>query len=235
MSYDSLIAWIVISIIAVALPGPDFVYITSVSLKRRSYGIFGGIGIQLGISWHLLLTYLGAIAFFTRYPIVFRGIQLLGALFLIYLALNILRGALRELKHLRNLKNNGESADLTMYNLSKQELVSNFDCFKKGALVNLLNPKAFIFIVSTLPQFLHAQGSFSLGEQFLVLSVTHIIVGLMWWICLALMVNYLANRFATPSFRAKLEIVSGIIILALALVLLSRIFVVLYTGDTSLV
>ncbi|RIY32664.1 hypothetical protein CJP74_04045 [Psittacicella melopsittaci] len=233
MSYEILVAWIVISIVAIALPGPDFVYITSVSLRKRSYGFFGGLGIQVGISFHLLLTYIGAMTFFTRYPLVFRGIQILGALFLIYLACKILLGAIQELKYLRTLKNQGDQADPSLYKLSRKEQVSNADCFKKGFLVNILNPKALVFIVSTLPQFLSTKASFSFSEQFIILALTHIALGILWWSFLALTVNYLSRRFATPSFRAKLEFVSGLIILLLALALLVRVVSVIISGDYS--
>lgn len=236
MSYEVLVTWMVLSMVAIALPGPDFVYITSVSLRKRSYGIWGGIGVQLGITVHLILTYVGAMVFFTRHPLAFRGIQFLGALFLVYLSVKIILEAVRELKHLRTLKNHGEDADTSIYKLNKKEQISNFDCFKKGLFVNLLNPKAFVFIVSTLPQFLSTKASFTFTQQFMVLGSFHILFGVVWWVVLAAMVNFLSRRFATPSFRAKLELISGLIILFLAIALIIRIFVVLYSGDfTSIV
>ncbi|RIY31442.1 hypothetical protein CJP74_07305 [Psittacicella melopsittaci] len=223
MSFDILLAWTIFSGISLVLPGPDFVYITSVSLYKRSFGIFAGLGVQVGITFHFLLTYIGAVTFFSRYPLVFTSVQMFGGLFLLYLAYSILTSAWRELSYLRQLKNQGEQADAIFAQLSKKEQISNLDCFKKGFLVNILNIKAFLFIVGVVPQFIDARASFSIGEQFLVLTAIDVVLGIVWWTILALMVNYFSQKFATPSFRAKIEIFAGIIILCLALGLLARI------------
>ncbi|RIY33603.1 hypothetical protein CKF54_02470 [Psittacicella hinzii] len=235
MGFDIILAWSMFTFIAVVLPGPDFVYISSISLKKRSYGICAGIGVQTGIAVHVLLTYIGAITFFTTYPLVFRGVQILGAFFLIYLAVNILRSSITEYLHLKKLKNGGEDSDLSIYKLDKKEELSNWGCCTKGFLVNILNPKAFIFIVSTLPQFLRADIAMPIGEQFVILGALSVFIGLAWWFCLAVMVNFISKRFATPSFRVKVELFSGSVILVLAILLVIRVAYVLYIGDTSLV
>ncbi|MFC6276525.1 LysE family translocator [Psittacicella hinzii] len=237
MSYELLIAWIVISIVALALPGPDFVYITSVSLKERRYGIFGGLGIQLGICCHLFLTYIGAVTLFKNYPLLFKGIQALGAAFLIYLAVKIIAGSIGELRKIKAASKAAqlaaETPDADYYKLDKNEEISNMACFKRGFFVNILNPKALIFLFSSVSQFLRTDSSFSETTQFLILSVVHVALGIMWWTFLATAVNFLSRRFAIPSFRCKIEIGSGAIIFFIALALLIRVVYTIYTGDNS--
>lgn len=236
MSYEGLITWIIISIVALALPGPDFVYITSVSLRKRIYGVYGGLGIQFGICFHLLFTYIGAITLFERFQLVFRLIQIAGALFLIYLAWSILRGAFTELSKLKQLRKNGDVTDLN-YQLDNSEELSRWACFRRGFIVNILNPKCLIFMVSTLPQFLHVDpnSTISLSLQFSILSVIHILIGVFWWILLATMVNFLSQQFATPSFRCKIEIFSGVVLGLLAIALLVRVLYNIYTGVHGLI
>lgn len=138
MNY-SFLSFVMAVLIINLSPGPAMFYVMNQSLK---YGIKVGLkaaaGVEFGVFFYVLLTAFGLIFIFQQIPMLYKIIQYMGALYLIYLA------------YLSWPKRKSiESPNI----LSQNSTESARHAFSKGMLINLSNPKIGLFFVSLLPQF----------------------------------------------------------------------------------
>ena len=87
-----LIAVVTFTLLAVISPGPDFAMVTrnSLTLSRRA-GVLTALGIGLGVLVHLTYTLLGVGLLIEQSLWLFNAIKLVGAAYLIYLGVTMLR------------------------------------------------------------------------------------------------------------------------------------------------
>lgn len=117
-------------------PGPAMMFVLQ---QSQRYGLRAGLlatlGVELGVLIYVFLTALGVSAVFERYPSVYFLIQIIGALYLLYLAY--------------------QSWPRSSDNIDSPQSLGN-GAFLKGLFINLTNPKIVIFFLSLLPQFVSA-------------------------------------------------------------------------------
>jgi threonine/homoserine/homoserine lactone efflux protein len=146
--------------IALALsPGPDniFVLIQSIVYGKR-YGFATMAGLMSGCLVHTSLLAFGVSAVIKDNPIVFTGIKVFGACYLLYLAWRVFR------------------ADTTIaLNTADVEKKSLGSLFRQGFVMNVLNPKVTIFFLAFFPGFLFSN-ELSTVVQFYVLGLLFIFV-----------------------------------------------------------
>ena len=120
------------------LPGPDMLIVIRNSWR---YGRARGIATALGVA--TLMTSYSAVAVFfidsirERYMLAFRTLSCIGAIYLIYLAYKCFRNATTF--RFGNLQSEDE------------EVISIPKAYLLGALTNLLNPKAIVYVFSIMP------------------------------------------------------------------------------------
>lgn len=131
-----LIAVITITLLAIISPGPDFAMVTrnSLMLSRRA-GVLTALGIGLGVMVHVTYTLVGVGLLIQQSPWVFSTIKLVGAVYLMYLGVKMLRA-----------KPGSGSAE------SPVAPLSDLAALRTGFLTNALNPKTTLFIVSLFMQ-----------------------------------------------------------------------------------
>jgi RhtB (resistance to homoserine/threonine) family protein len=118
-------------------PGPDILYVLSRSMSGgRKVGLVSALGISLGEIVHTVLAVLGLAAILQASITAFLAMKWLGAAYLVYLGLRTWR------------ERNG--IVLQQWNPAKLWTV-----FRQGLLTNLFNPKAVLFYVTFLPQFVN--------------------------------------------------------------------------------
>lgn len=155
MNFEVLIAFIVSSSILTISPGPDILYVISQSfLKGKKAAIVTSIGLTTGLLFHTFFVVVGLSLLIRENENIFLFLKFIGALYFIYLAIMVF------LK--RNNKINFKSKEL-----------DNIDFFKKGLLMNLLNPKVSLFFIALFPGFVF-HDTLSAQIQFLIL-------GLIFW------------------------------------------------------
>lgn len=131
-----LIAVITITVLAVISPGPDFAMVTrnSLLLSRRA-GVLTALGIGMGCFVHVAYTLVGVGLLIQQSLWLFNAIKLVGAVYLVYLGVTMLRA-----------KPGGASAQRAVAPLSDAAAL------RVGFLTNVLNPKTTVFIVSLFMQ-----------------------------------------------------------------------------------
>lgn len=141
-------------------PGPNMAYCLSRTVcQGRLAGLVSLAGVLAAYGVHVMATALGLTAILLTSPSMFDAIKIAGAAFLLWLAWCVLRP--------------GAVATLVVRDL-RPAPASKLFCM--GFLVNLLNPKAVLFYLALLPQFLHPDRgalmvqTFQLGAVQVVMS-----------------------------------------------------------------
>jgi len=136
ISPSSLLLFVTGAAILLIIPGPAVLYIVSRSIGHgRLAGLVSAMGITVGTLVHACAAALGLSALLASSAVAFQFVKYLGAAYLIYLGIRVLRGGDSEMLQ--------PAAD-------KRGLKG---IFGQGVLVNLLNPKTALFFLAFLPQF----------------------------------------------------------------------------------
>lgn len=134
--YMALAAALFIFVIS---PGPGVFATVSRSLSHGTQaGLIITLGLVAGDLVYLSLAMLGLVALANLYPTVFLGLQLLGALWLIYLSYSL----------------STSMPELVVDNSTRQKKTkTNFSHFSAGLAISLTNPKVILFYLGVLPGF----------------------------------------------------------------------------------
>lgn len=130
-------AWqlIVATMVFLMLPGPGTFCVLTCTAQRGLRGGFTSLaGLMLGDAVLMLLAAIGVAALLQANPVLFKGLQYLGAAYLAYLGLRLLFAK-------------GESAAAAVP-------FSNLADFRRGFLVTIINPKAIVFYMAFFPLFI---------------------------------------------------------------------------------
>ena len=133
------VAWLLFIVASIALivtPGQDMILVMSRSIAQGSAaGVATAAGVSVGLVGHTLLATLGLGAILRTSEWLFLVLKLVGAAYLVYLGIQLLRADRHELV------------------LSQGALRSLWRLFFDGALSNVSNPKIAVFYFAFLPQF----------------------------------------------------------------------------------
>lgn len=132
----TILGFVSAALLLLIIPGPGFFYILARSLAQgRKAGFISVLGMSSGALIHVIAATIGLSAILATSATAFSVLKLLGAAYLIYLGLKVLRS--RE----------------SLENIEKVTPVSKFRLFTDGVLVSVLNPKIAVFFLAFLPQF----------------------------------------------------------------------------------
>jgi threonine/homoserine/homoserine lactone efflux protein len=135
-----LITYSIACFVLFITPGPDMsLFLAKTMSGGRKAGIASMVGAMTGCLVHTLLAALGISALLAASPTAFAVLKVVGALYLLWLALDAVR--------------NGSA--LSVKDGAKEE-VSLRRTFLMGVGINLTNPKIVLFFVTFLPQFVQA-------------------------------------------------------------------------------
>ena len=139
------------TIAIVLLPGPNSIYVLTVSTRcGLKFGYAGALGVFLGDALLMLLTALGAASVLQANPYVYAALRWSGAAYLSYLGIKLIIGAWCSLRTLSNHRTDKQSL-LTSLKPVTESSVNQV--FRKALVVSLLNPKAILFFLSFFVQF----------------------------------------------------------------------------------
>ena len=197
-----LISFIFSCFLLALSPGPDNLYLIAITSKSGKIAGFSFlIGLLAGCIVHTTLLAFGLNEFVIKYDLFFEIIKYSGVFYLIYLSYETYK---LEILNFHLKKNNDK--------------VSNY--FKRGVLMNLLNPKVFLFFTLFFPNFIYSEiysfklQIFSLGIIFIV--VTFIVFGL-----IILFSNLIYKKFSSNNrFKIFAKYFNIFVLLLIALLIL---------------
>ncbi|MEK4221419.1 LysE family translocator [Bacillus sp. FSL W8-0102] len=176
--------YLLTSLLLNVTPGTDTMYIISRSTSQgRKAGYYSVLGISTGAFIHTLLAAFGLSIILAKSIVLFTAIKLIGAAYLIYLGIRMLR---------QKSPMNFESSALQNMELKK--------IYMQGVLTNVTNPKVALFFISFLPQFIRPDNPYG-PVPFILLGISFIMTGTIWCFIIA----YFAS-FATKKLRENAKI-----------------------------
>ncbi|MCK8077746.1 LysE family translocator [Vibrio sp. 1CM2L] len=189
------------------LPGPDMLLIASSSMSYgRKVGVFASLGNATSGIILTVLAAMGVSALIAMSPIALKALHLLGGAYLLKMGWDCLRT---------------EQGDAP-------ELSDNFAAkayYQRALISNLLNPKALVFFVMFLPQFVSTNIEATSGEQMLVLGLLLNVLGLTFNFLLVALVGTIGKSLVeNAKFRTYQQKVMGGVFIVLAIWMLSSFF-----------
>jgi threonine/homoserine/homoserine lactone efflux protein len=185
----TLPAFLLASLVVVITPGMDAFLLLRTSLRagtraglRALAGVHTASAVQIG----LVASGLGVLL--AGYPALLQVLRWLGAAYLAFLALQIVRGLLRPRPQ------------------ESDEPVVVAHPFRQGFLSNLMNPKMLLFSLAFLPQFI---GSGDAVLQLGVLGVLFLALAACWEATIVLAAGRMSRRLQRPGVATTLDAVSA--------------------------
>src|ERR1051326_1944257 len=165
----TLIAFAVVSVTLIVLPGPANFFILGHGISQgRESVVRAVLGITTASAVRLLLTIAGLSAVLATSAAALTVIRWAGAGYFLYLAARALRGG-----RARVLATGGGRTG------------SMWRSFRKGFAVGIRNPKTLLFFLAFFPQFVQA-GRGAPATQMLILGLVNCCIGATWDFSLAL-------------------------------------------------
>ncbi len=185
-------------------PGADTMIVIRNTLRGGTKdGLVSSLGICSGLFVHATLSAVGISAILLYSATAFTVLKSVGALYLLWLGFN----SLKSFWNAKGVHQKRIAPKPFRFLVSLQE----------GFLSNVLNPKAIIFYMAFLPQFISHESSV-LGQS-LFLAFLHFVIGTIWQAILVYTIVS-ANGFITKkSVRQSLDVLSGTIMIALGITL----------------
>jgi len=187
MSFELWLAFLATETVLCFVPGPAVLLVVSVAMSRGARaGLAASFGILAGNALYFLCSATGVAALILASSRLFGVLQSAGAAYLVWLGLCMLLAPGRA------------PAAVTPQPLPRS--------FLRGFVVQTANPKALIFFVALLPQFIHPAAP--VGPQVLILGITSVLIELL---VLALYTGLAvrARRLAGARFAGRLERLGG--------------------------
>ncbi|WP_405590802.1 LysE family translocator [Streptomyces sp. NBC_01092] len=195
----TLLAFLGACTLVAASPGPSTVLIIKQSLHSRRSGFLTVLGNETGVFIWGVVAAFGLTALLTASEVAYDVIRIVGAVVLVGFGIQALRQARR-----------AKGADEGAWEATAR---SGWASYRGGLLLNLANPKAAVFAMSFLPQFVpqgapHLPATVGLAALWAVYEVGY--YGLYVWF-----VGRLKSVLSRAGVRRRLEQVSGGVLLLL--------------------
>ncbi|MFA0492650.1 LysE family translocator [Vibrio sp. 10N.222.54.B11] len=189
------------------LPGPDMLLIASSSMSYgRKVGVFASLGNATSGIILTVLAAMGVSALIAMSPIALKALHLLGGAYLLKMGWDCLR------------TEQGNAPELSDNFAAKAY-------YQRALISNLLNPKALVFFVMFLPQFVSTNIEVTSGQQMLVLGLLLNVLGLTFNFLLVALVGTIGKSLVeNAKFRTYQQKVMGGVFIVLAIWMLSSFF-----------
>ncbi len=135
MTTSTLLCFLGASVALTIAPGPDNIFVMTQGIARgRKPAIVTALGMCSGISVHTTAAAFGISAVFYSSVVAFNVVKYAGAAYLLYLAWKTIR----------------ERSSIRLAHADDRTVPA---LFKRGFVMNVLNPKVAMFFLAFLPQF----------------------------------------------------------------------------------
>lgn len=191
------------AVLLTLMPGPDILFVITQSITRGwKSGVVFAAGLCTGLIVHTTAVSLGISVLLMSSPVAFLVLKFAGAAYLLYLAVRAWQG--RHQNHF----------------LWKPEKTAEGKLYRKGILMNLLNPKVILFFLAFFPQFVNEAMAHPVG-QMLLLGLIFMLQAFLIFSLVALLAGRLARRFMqNPKVSLGMNILEAVVYGLIALSIL---------------
>ena len=196
-----LLYFIFTSFLLAVSPGPDNIYLTALTSKSGKIAGFSFLsGLITGCFVHTILLAFGLNELFIRFEVFFEIIKYLGVFYLLFLSYNTYKSEI--------------------FNFSPKKNNKEFKYFKRGILMNLLNPKVFLFFTVFFPNFIYSE-SFPFKFQILSLGLIFIVITFIVFGLIILFSDFIHKKFSSNErFKIFAKYFNILVLLFIAILIL---------------
>lgn len=211
MTWTAWLSLLTASIVISFTPGAGAINTMSNALRegwRRS--VWGVIGQQLALVVHVVIVAAGVGLLVARSPVLFEVIRYAGVAYLVFLGIRLIV-----------LKPEAVDADAApdARVITPRPRESRWSLLRRGFWVNMLNPKAIVFFLAFIPQFIRLDQAAL--PQYLILTITVVVVDVtVMWFFFAAAARPFQRFTGTPRGQRVFNAVFGALFLAMAALLL---------------
>ena len=200
IEFQSLAVFFTASLLLAVAPGPDNIFVLAQSaLNGRAAGVRVTLGLCTGLVVHTTAVALGVAAVFHTSAVAFTALKLVGAGYLLVLAVQAFRAS------------GGAGKAGPVPRLGPWQL------YRRGIIMNVTNPKVSIFFLAFLPQFTDPAGG-ALVMQMVLLGAVFVVATLIVFGSISLLSGALGETLAgSPKARRILNRIAGSVFALLAL------------------
>jgi threonine/homoserine/homoserine lactone efflux protein len=190
-------------------PGLDTILVLRTSIADgRTTGFVSGLGINTGCLVWGVAAAAGITELLIASHAAYLAVRIAGAVYLSWLGCCALW---------RSRRRRGHETPAVGAEVEAEEVRTGngpLAAFRSGLTTNLLNPKAGLFYMSLLPQFIpHGAPVFGTAMLLTLVDVTELLI---WFCVLSATASALAHRISGPSFRRRMEQISGLVFIGFA-------------------
>jgi len=192
MDIVSITSFLGVAALLTVMPGPDNLFVLAQSISNGRYaGISTSLGLCTGLLGHIAAATLGLSAVIYQSALAFAIVKYAGAAYLLYLAYKTFTA-----------KDSALAVD-------NKEAVEYKALYKKGVIMNLLNPKVSLFFLALLPQFVnHSTGHAT--QQMLVYGAVFLVQALIIFTLISLFAGKVGEFLRkSPALSKRLNLVQG--------------------------
>ena len=180
MPLETWLAYTFVTASFLLIPGPTILLVISYSLIRGRQAVFALLlGVGLGDVVAMLLSFIGVGLLLQTVSIVFQFFMWIGAAYLIWLGIRMLRDESESLEL-------SEKIDPEVWHA----IIAN------AFVITALNPKSIVFFLAFLPQFINSEESFI--TQSLILGSTFLGLALLSVVLYSLLSSFIGQQMRLP-------------------------------------
>jgi threonine/homoserine/homoserine lactone efflux protein len=200
MPLDLWLTFVAASTALLLIPGPTVLLVLSYALsKGRSVAVASAAGVAFGDLLAMTASLVGLGALVLASATLFAALKWVGAIYLIYLGVKMLRSA----------PSAGQGTVQT------DNDVSAHGVFGHAAAVTALNPKSIAFFIAFVPQFLRPETP--LAPQFIILIATFVGLAAINALAYALLANKMRTKFGKPHVITWLTRGGGVALISMGI------------------
>ena len=195
--------WLALFLAAWAIsisPGPGAVASMAAGLR---YGMWPGAalvcGLITGYTIQFIISVVGVAAVIKTSPLLFEAIKWVGVSYLIYLGIKQYRSPV----------------SMVRVDVSTMPSATAGKLFMQGFLVDITNPKAAIFLLAVIPQFVDTTRPLML--QYVLICLTLCLVDLVIMLCYVALAANLVKLLKNPHMTARINKIFGVCFVLAAL------------------
>jgi threonine/homoserine/homoserine lactone efflux protein len=191
-----LLAFALTALIIEITPGPNMTYLAALSLSSgMRTGLAAVAGIALGLMTYGLIATFGLAAIIDDSPLLYSALRWGGALYLLWLAWDSWTGG------------DGTSTDASE--------VRPWAAFRRGLITNWLNPKAAVFYIAVLPEFIRPDSG-TVARQTLMLSLIYVAIATAIHATIVLLAGSLQSVIVTANNRRIVRRIFALMLVGIA-------------------
>lgn len=189
MEISLLLSFLGAAVLLTLMPGPDNLFVLAQSISQnKKAGIATSLGLCSGLLVHITAAAVGISAILYQSSLAFSIVKYLGAAYLLYMAYQAF------------------SERASTSTIKSQQTRSYASLYRKGIVMNILNPKVSLFFLALLPQFIDQNAGYP-ALQMVLLGGIFILQALVIFSGISLFAGKLStiiNRNAEASRRINL-------------------------------